>query len=86
MISQELELIATVAELLPKAVTPVEDRVVNLPVEAVELPIATLSNVEVAMPPVGVKTPVDCKVVNLPVDGVEAPIAMLSNVEVAFSI
>jgi hypothetical protein len=41
-ISQSLELMATVAELLPKVVTPVDERVVKAPVLGVVAPMAVL--------------------------------------------
>ncbi len=41
--SQSLELTATVAELLPSVVTPVEERVVKAPLEAEEAPMAVPS-------------------------------------------
>jgi len=55
--SQVLESIATEAELLPKAVTPVDDKVVKAPEDGVEPPIDIPFKVEVEMPPEGVKRP-----------------------------
>ena len=75
-------------ETLPRVERPVTERVelalrvVNFPVEAVELPMAILSRVEVEMPPEGVNNPVEVKLVKLPAALVVPPMIMLSRVEV----